>query len=96
VGNSICWRGGIDLHVTGAQNIAARGVGMSSGMVRKQQGWRSGNMSDDLPYIRQKAHVEHAVRFVEHEHLKIFFRLIVPWSMIEQTARQATMIDAPA
>ena len=63
---------------------------MSSGMVAENSSvCRSlGQLGDDLPDVADEAHVEHAVGFVEHEHLDAVETQRVALHQVEQAARR--------
>ena len=46
------------------------------------------DLGDDAIDLRREAHVEHAIRFVEHEHLEIVEHDVLPLEMIDQPARR--------
>jgi hypothetical protein len=62
-----CWCSVIDLHSDrGLQNLAGQPMDIIGHGCREQQSLSPGrHVSDDLPDIRQKAHVEYAVRLIQ-------------------------------
>ena len=68
-----CRRGGIDLHRDrGVEDVVGQPPDIVRHGCREHQRLALGrNVLDDLPDIRQEAHVEHPVRLVEHEHLQV-------------------------
>ena len=55
------------------------------------------DLRDDAVDLRREAHVEHAVRFVEHQHLEIVEDDVLPLEMVDQsTRRRDDDVDAGA
>ena len=46
------------------------------------------DFGDDAIDLRREAHVEHAIRFVEHEHFEIVEHDVLPLEMVDQPARR--------